>query len=194
MIESITVITVGKDETDQTLRKALALGADKAIRIDADPLDAWYVSTQISEVINRDYYDIVLTGIESSDFNGYSVGGMLAELTGYACLPNVSSIDIKENKVMVQREVEEGREKLEAEVPFIAVVQKGVASAPGIPSMKGIMEARKKMIEILEPVEAEQLTIFGDYELPVNDKVCRLIDDSNLGELVERLHAEAGVV
>jgi electron transfer flavoprotein beta subunit len=90
MIESITVITVGRDQTDQTLRKALALGADKAIRVDADPLDAWYVSTQIAEVINRDYYDIVLTGIESSDFNGYSVGGMLAELTGYACLPNVS--------------------------------------------------------------------------------------------------------
>lgn len=193
LIESLTVITVGNSETEGTLKKALALGADRAIRIDATPPDAWYVAIQISEVINKEYFDIVLTGIESSDFNGYAVGGMLAELTGYACLPNVSSIELDGDKVIVQREVEGGKEKLEAEVPFIAVIQKGIASAPGIPSMRGIMESRKKSIEVVSPVEADHLTEYNSYELPEINKECRIITDSNYDELVERLHAEAGI-
>ncbi len=194
LIESVTVISVGSSDTEHTLRKALSLGADKALRIDAKPLDSWFVARQISEIINKDYYDIVLTGIESSDFNGYAVGGMLAELTGYACLPNVSSIDIKGGRVMVQREVEGGREKLEAVVPFIAVIQKGIASAPGIPSMKGIMEARKKSIEVIPAIDAEHFTEYTYYELPASKKVCELITDANLYELVAKLHAEAGIV
>jgi len=193
LIESVTVISVGNSNTEHTVRKALALGADKAIRIDATPLDAWFVARQIAEVINRDYYDMVFTGIESSDFNGYAVGGMLAELTGYACLPNVSSIDIKDGRVMVQREVEGGKENLEAEVPFIAVIQKGVASAPGIPSMRGIMEARKKSVEVIPAIDAEHFTEYIHYELPASKKQCELITDSNLAELVAKLHAEAGI-
>ncbi|MFO7924586.1 MAG: electron transfer flavoprotein subunit beta/FixA family protein [Bacteroidales bacterium] len=192
-IESLTVITVGKEDTAPTLRKALALGADKAIRIDASPPDAWFVASQIAEVINRNYYDMVLTGIESSDFNGYAVGGMLAELTGYACLSNISSIDIDENRVMVQREVDGGKETLEAEVPFIAVIQKGVASASGIPSMRGIMEARKKTLEVIKPVEAGQLLEYTGYELPASKKECRLLTSEDLSGLAGRLVLEAGI-
>ncbi len=193
IVESVTVISVGNGNTEHTLRKALSLGADKALRIDAEPLDSWFVARQISEIINKDYFDIVFTGIESSDFNGYAVGGMLAELTGYTCLPDVSSIDIAEGRVMVQREVEGGREKLEAVVPFIAVIQKGIASAPSISSMKGIMEARKKDIEVVPAIDAEYFTEYIHYELPALKKECELITETNLYELVTKLHAEAGI-
>lgn len=190
-IESLTVITVGRNDATPTLKKALAMGADRAIRIDADPPDAWFVASQIAEVINTDYYDMVLTGIESSDFNGNAVGGMLAELTGYACLPNISAIEINDNKVMVQREVEGGKEKLEAEVPFIAVIQKGVASAPGLPSMRGIMEARNKPVEVFRAIDAEQMVEYTAYELPSSEKECRIITGNDFSELAEKLRTGA---
>lgn len=192
VVESLTVVTVGNGSTGRILRKALAMGADRAIRIDAEPLDAWYVARQLSEIINRDYYDIVLTGKESSDFNGHAVGGILAELTGYACLPNITSIDLQDSKVIVQREIEGGKEKLEAEVPFIAVIQKGVASAPANPSMRGIMEARNKPVEVVSPVDAEQLVEYTNYKLPASRKACRMITEEGLPELVQKLYAEAG--
>jgi electron transfer flavoprotein beta subunit len=188
LIESLTVITVGNADTEPTLRKALALGADRAIRVDATPPDAWFVASQIGEVINREYFDIVLTGKESSDFNGHAVGGMLAELTGYACLPNISAIDINGSIIIVQREVEGGTERLEAEVPFIAVIQKGVAAAPGIPSMRGISEARRKPVEVIPAIEAGHFVEYGDYELPASKGECRIITDSDFGDLVKRLH------
>jgi electron transfer flavoprotein beta subunit len=193
LIESLTVVTVGNADTEPTLRKALAMGADRAIRIDATPPDSWFVATQIAEIINREYFDIVLTGKESSDFNGHAVGGMLAELTGYACLPNITAIDINGKTITVRREVEGGTEMLEAEVPFIAVIQKGVAAAPGIPTMRGISEARKKPVEVIEAVESGHFVEYGDYELPSSKEGCRIISGPDFGELVKRLHAESWI-
>lgn len=194
LIESITVITVGGPESTPALRKALALGADHVIRIDSNPPDSWFVARQISEIIKNNYYDMVITGIESSDFNGYAVGGMLAELTGYAFIPNVSSLEIENNKIIAFREVEGGNEKLEAEVPFIAVIQKGVASAPGIPSMRGIMKASGKPVEVIQPVESEHFLEYSGYDIPSERKECKLISIAEYHELIDRIHTESGII
>ncbi len=190
-IQSLTVITVGSSDTLPTLRKALALGADDALRIDAGPSDAWFVASQIAEVVLKNRYDVVITGTESSDFNGFAVGGMLAGITGYACLPNITSLDVAGSKIMVSRETEGGIERLEAEVPFIAVIQKGVVSAPGIPSMRDIMQARGKPVEVLAPVSAGQFTEYTAFELPHSARVCRIINESEYEILADKLFAGA---
>ena len=192
-IESLTVVTVGGDDTVPSLRKALALGADNAVRIDADPVDSWFVASQIAEVIKRDKYDVVLTGTESSDFNGFAVGGMLAGITGYACLPNITSMNIEDNKIMVHRETEGGKERLEAEVPFIAVIQKGITSAPGIPTMRDIMQARNKPVEVLPALTAGHFTEYTAYSLPGAEKQCTIITENEYGLLAEKLYAGAGI-
>ncbi len=191
LIESITVVTVGKTETVYNLRKALAMGADKAIQIDAVPHDAWFVARQISEIIKRDSFDIVLTGIESSDFNGNAVGYMIAGLTEYVCISNVSSIVIEDNLFVIERETEGGKEKLEAEVPFIAVIQNGVASAPGIPSLPGVLRARNKPVEVIQPVKEDQLIEYNNYELPVLKRECILIASTDIYDWVKKLYYEA---
>ncbi len=75
-IESITVANVGRQETEATLRKALAIGADKAIRVDADAQDAFYVANQLAQIAGG--FDLIFAGVEASDYNGAAVGGMLA--------------------------------------------------------------------------------------------------------------------
>lgn len=191
-IEKITVVNVGEKGTEPTIRKALAIGADDGVRIDAAPTDSYFTAQQLAQVA-RDY-DIVLCGIDSSDYNGSAVGGMLAEILDWPSVSSVSKLNMEGEKVTVNREIDGGHEILETQLPFVAVVQKGIALEPRIPSMRGIMMARKKPLNVVEASEAESLTEHISFETPPPKADCKMIDEENVKELVELLKNEAKVI
>jgi electron transfer flavoprotein beta subunit len=184
-IEKVTVLTVGKADTEPTLRKALAIGADDAVRIDAEPKDAYQVAAQVAGFLKSQVYEIVLCGIESSDYNGSTVGGMLAEFLDCASVSSVSALQLESGQVRVSREIDGGQEVVETTLPLVAIVQKGIAKEPRIPSMRGIMMARTKPLTVVPAFATEELSEFTTFELPAAHAKCKMIDAENIGELVD---------
>lgn len=193
-IESITVMNVGLAETEPTIRKALAIGADKGIRVNAEPKDSFIIATQLAEVIKKEPFDIIFCGIEAADGNGACVGGMLSELLGIPSVSAVSFLDIEGGQLKLKREIDGGQESVITQTPFIAVVQKGICKEPRIPSMRGIMGARTKPLQIVEPIAAELLVELVNYDYPKPKAACKKIDPENVKELVNLLHNEAKVI
>ena len=193
-VESVTVATVGTKTADQTLRKAMAIGADNAIRVDAEPKDAYYVAAQLAEVVKNNEFDIIFAGIESSDYNGAAVGGMLSEFLEYPSVSAVSSFNIEEDEIKITRDIDGGKEEVTSETPMVAVVQKGIAIEPRIAAMRGIMMARKKPLDVASPAEVEPLTEVLEYELPQAKPPCEMIDPENIEVLVDKLQNEAKVI
>jgi electron transfer flavoprotein beta subunit len=193
-VEKLTVINVGTAQTEPTLRKALAIGADDAIRVDAEPDDAFFVASQIAEVVKKEEYDIILSGIESSDHNGSSVGGMLAEILGMPSVSAISSLQIADGSVKLQREIDGGKEEVNIPTPFVGIVQKGIAKEPRIPAMRGIMMARKKPLQVLPAADAGPLTELVQFEAPEPKQPCKMVDADNVKELVQLLQNEAKVI
>lgn len=194
VIEKISVISVGNVAAEPTIRKAFAMGADDGIRINTEPLDAYFVAGQLAEAIKSLSYDIIMCGIESSDTNGSTVGAMLAELLDIPSVSSVSSLDVEGEAVSVNREVDGGYQKVNAAMPFVAVVQKGIAIEPKIATMRGIMAARTKPLQVVEPAAIEALTETVSYELPEAKTACKMVDADNIGQLVDLLHNEARVL
>jgi len=194
LIENVTVALVGNKDTEPTIRKALAIGADSAIRINAEPTDAYFVAAQLAEVIKKQPFDIIICGIESSDYNGSAVGGMLAEFLGMTSVSSVSYLQIENGEISVNREIDGGTETLGIKAPFVAIVQKGIAIEPRIPSMRGIMQARTKPLTVIEPIESQALTANQVYELPGAKAACKMVDPENVKELVNLLHNEAKII
>lgn len=193
-VDKVTVITVGGKDAEPTIRKALAIGADDAIRVDAEPLDAFYVATQIANAVRQNMYDIIVCGIESSDYNGSTVGGMVAELLEIPSVSAVSAINISGTEISVNREIDGGKEILSLPVPFVAVVQKGISTEPRIASMRGIMTAKTKPLNVLPAIPAEGLTEYAGLELPVPKAACKMISPDNVKELVDLLRNEAKII
>ena len=191
-VEKIVVANVGEKITEPTLRKALAVGADEAIRIDATPRDAYYVAKQLAEVAGC--FDLILAGIEASDYNGSGVGGMLAEILGINSVSAVSGIDIENGELKIHRDIDGGSQVLSVPTPVLAVVQKGIAIDPKIPAMRGIMMARKKPLNVVPAVDAEPRTEFVSYELPAPKAACKMVDEENAKELITLLHEEAKAI
>src|SRR5210317_430165 len=152
---SVTVVTVGDVSVEPTLRKALAIGADDAIRVDTKATDGFYVAKQLAEVVNNGGYDLVLAGKESIDYNGGMVPGMLSELCGYGFVNACISLEVTENSVVAQREIDGGKETMEGNLPMVVAGQKGLVEEKDlrIPNMRGIMMARKKPLQVFPPVE-----------------------------------------
>ncbi len=193
-VSSVTVITVGGKDAEPTMRKALAIGADDAIRVDAEPSDAYAVAGQLAEAIKDKSFDIILTGIESSDYNGSMVGGMLAEMLDIPSVSAVSGISLNGNDVEITRDIDGGKEKVSVPTPFVATVQKGIAKEPRIAAMRGIMMARKKPLNVVPAAEVETLTDFVGFELPAPKPPCKMVDADNVAELVDLLQNEAKVL
>ena len=193
-IESITVANVGLVETEPTIRKALAIGADKGIRVNVQPTDAYTIAAQLAEVIKKENFDIIFCGIESSDYNGATVGGMLSEMLGMTSVSAVSTFDINAGGVILKREIDGGQEVLSTQTPFIAIVQKGICKEPRIPSMRGIMGARTKPLQVVEPIAVEPLLEYASFEYPKPKAACKKVDPENVKELVQLLHNEAKVL
>jgi len=193
-IQQVTVAHVGLVGSEPTIRKALAIGADDAFRVNADPMDAYFVAAQLAEVIKSNPYDIILCGIESSDYNGSTVGGMLAEFLGIPSVSSVSSLNVENGQVLIHREFDGGKEILMVPSPFVAIVQKGIAKEPRIAAMRGIMMARSKPLKVTEPVATEPLTGILKYELPKSHAACKFIDAEHPKQLIELLQNEAKVI
>ena len=193
-IEDITVANVGLIDAEPTIRKALAIGADKAIRINAEPKDAYFVASQLAEVIKKENFDVIFCGIESCDYNGSTVGGMLSEMLNIPSVSAVSFFDIENGQIKLKREIDGGQEVVTTKTPFVAVVQKGICKEPRIPSMRGIMGARTKPLQVVEPVAAEPMLEYAGFEHPKPKAACKKIDPENVKELVNLLHNEAKVI
>lgn len=193
-IKSVTVVHVGTAASEPTIRKALAIGADDAVRVNADPQDAYFTAAQIAEVVKNEQFDIILCGIESSDYNGSTVGGMIAEFLEIPSVSSVSGIKLENGHPVLTREIDGGKETVEAPVPFVAIVQKGIAKEPRIAAMRGIMMARSKPLKLVEPVAVESLTQVLDYEKPAPRAACKYIDAENPTQLIELLQNEAKVI
>ena len=191
---TITVINVGLKETEPTIRKALAVGADDGIRVDADPTDALFVAKQIAEVYKQGDFNLIVTGKESIDYNGSQVGEMIAELLDLPSITSTSHFEIKDGKAFLEREIDGGKEVIEVDFPFVSTSGKGFAIEPRIPSMRGIMQARKKPLSVVQPVDQENKTKTSKYYLPEAKGACKFVDPENVDELVRLLHEEAKVL
>jgi electron transfer flavoprotein beta subunit len=189
----VTVLNVGLANTEQTIRKALAIGADDAIRVNAEPTDAYFVATQIAAIAKSENYDLILMGRESSDYNGGLVHGMVAEMLGMPAIVPCMTLQIEGNTAKMTREIEGGKEILSCDLPFVAGCQEPIAEWK-IPNMRGIMSAKTKPLKVVEPVATEDMLNVYDYELPAKRSSCKMIDKDNVQELVKLLREEAKVL
>jgi electron transfer flavoprotein beta subunit len=190
---TIHLVTVGEADADPIIRKALALGGDEAIRINTFPTDSYQVAVQIAEMARQGGYDLVLTGKETIDYNGGSVGGMLAELLDLPYVALANSLEVNGTNATVKREIEGGEETLEASLPIVISCQKGMAE-PRIPNMRGIMAARTKPLKVAEPVAFESPMKFTEFGLPPAKAGVKLVSADNVDELVRLLHEEARAI
>src|ERR1035437_9771349 len=187
---TVTVINVGTVNTEPNLRKALAIGADDAIRVNAEPTDAYFVAFQIAEVAKKNTYDIILTGKESIDYNGGQVPTMIGEFLSLPSVSVATKLDVNGTVATLEREIDGGKEILEAKLPFVVGAQKGMAE-PRIPNMRGIMTARTKPLAVIEPAACDILSNSAQFDLPAGKSECKMIDPNNVAELVNLLHTEA---
>lgn len=188
---TVTVINVGPADTEPTIRKALAIGADDAIRVNADPTDSFFVASQIAE--HAKGYDLVLMGRESIDFNGGVVHAMVGEMLGLPSFSPVMKLEVEGTKVKMAREIEGGKEYLEASLPLVAGCQEPIAEWK-IPNMRGIMSARTKPLKVVEPKPVEASVKLQKFELPAPKGAVKMISADNVAELVTRLKNEAKVL
>jgi electron transfer flavoprotein beta subunit len=193
---NVTVVNVGGPETEPTLRKALAIGANEAIRVNAAPTDGYFVAKQLAEVIKTRGYDLVIAGKESLDYNGGMVPGMLAGLLGYNFVNSCIELTVEGTAVKASREIDGGKEIVATALPLIIGCQKGVVEEKDlrIPNMRGIMTARTKALTVLEPVSASSETKSVKFEKPAPKSAVKLINADNLDELINLLHNEAKVI
>jgi len=192
-VQSVTVGHVGLVSSDPTIRKALAIGADDAIRINIEAGDAYTIAAQLAEAIRNENFDIIMCGIESSDHNGSTVGGMLAEFMNCPSVTGVSSVKIEGSQPIITREIDGGKEVLAVPSPFVAIVQKGIAKEPRIAAMRGIMMARTKPIKVVEPQQIDGLTEVIKYEMPKPRAACKYVSADDAGQLITLLQNEAKV-
>ncbi|MDP4129781.1 MAG: electron transfer flavoprotein subunit beta/FixA family protein [Bacteroidota bacterium] len=186
----IHLITVGTADADPIIRKALALGGDEALRVNADGQDSFFIASQIAAVAKDGGYDLIFTGKETIDYNGSSVGGMIAALLDLPYISLAAKFDLAGNSATIVREVEGGEETEEVSLPLVVSCQKGMAEQR-IPNMKGIMGARTKPLKVLDPQPVEALTEIVSFELPPTKKGVKMIPAENAEELIRLLHEEA---
>ena len=186
------LVMIGLPDCDAVIRKALALGGDEAIRINTDPADSYFVAAQIAAIAKDAGYDLILTGKETIDFNGASVGGMVAGLLNLPFISLTAKLDLTGDTATMVREIEGGEETVEGKLPLVVGCQKGMAEQR-IPNMKGIMGARSKPLKVIEPVVTETFTELISFELPPVKKGVKMIAAENAEELITLLHEEAKV-
>lgn len=192
----IHVATVGTAEVEATLRKALAIGADEAIRIDAEPTDGLFVAQQLAAVVKSGGYDLIIAGRESIDYNGGMVPGIMAAILNINFVNTCIGLEIDGDKITAIREIDGGKETLETKLPLIIGGQKGLVEESDlrIPNMRGIMMARQKVLSVVAPVTATSASEDIRFEKPAPKGQVKLIAPDNLDELIDLLHKEAKVI
>jgi electron transfer flavoprotein beta subunit len=187
------LVMVGGADGDAIIRKALALGGDQATRVNAEPTDSFFVASQIASIAKSENYDLILTGKETIDFNGASVGGMVAAILNIPFVSLAAKLNLTGGTATLVREIEGGEETVEAKLPLVIGCQKGMAEQR-IPNMKGIMGARSKPLIVKEPIATDILTEIVSFELPSAKKGVKLVPADNPEELVRLLHDEAKLI
>jgi len=190
---SVTAINVGPADNDIVIRKALAIGADDAIRVDTDPQSAMAAAREIAAQAKEGGYDIIFTGKETIDYGGNEVGGMVAELLDLPYISYANKLEIEGNTATVSREVEGGTETAKVNTPFVLSAAKGMAEQR-IPNMRGIMMAKRKPLNVVPATGGAEATALVSYELPADKGSVKLIDPENMDELVRLLKEEAKVL
>ncbi|QOG89459.1 electron transfer flavoprotein subunit beta/FixA family protein [Flavobacterium columnare] len=193
---TVTVVTVGGADTEPTLRKALAIGANDAIRVNSNPTDGLFVAKELAEVIKNGGFDLIIAGKESLDYNGGMVPGMTAGLLGYNFVNSCIDLKVEGNTVTAAREIDGGKEVVTTSLPLIVGGQKGLVEEKDlrIPNMRGIMTARTKPLNVVEPVGVDVATKAVKFEKPAPKQEVKLISPDNLDELINLLHNEAKVI
>ena len=193
---SVTVAHVGEQSSDPTLRKALAIGADKAIRVNKKASDSYGVAKELVVLINNNDFDLIICGRESIDYNGGAVPGMAAEILNLPFINACTSLELENDEVTLEREIEGGKEILKSKLPIIIVGQRGLVEQSDllIPIMRGIMTARSKPLLVEEPQESNQQTNSVRFEKPAPKQACKMIESGNENELINLLHQEAKVI
>lgn len=190
---TVTVIHVGELSSEPTIRKALAIGADDAVRINAAPRDAYFVSSQVASYAKNKGFDIILTGRESIDYNGSQVAAMIGELLDIPSISIIKKLNIDGDKAILYREIEGGKEILNVPFPITASCAEGVAE-PKIPNMRGIMSARTKPMEVIEAVPVEMLVNFQSYSIPAPRGSVIMLNTDETEKLVDLLHTKSKVI
>jgi len=192
----VTVVTVGDASCEPILRKCLAIGADQALRIDLQPQDGFEVAAQLAAICKKEHFDLIITGRESIDYNGGMVGGMLATLMDMPYVANCIQLEIASNEVGVQREIDGGKEVLNAKLPLVIGAQKGLVEEKDliIPNMRGIMQARQKPLDVISPEEISPASKVLTFEKPSEKGPVKLVDADDIDGLIDLLENEAKVL
>ena len=193
---SVDVVNVGGPETEPTLRKALAIGADNAIRVNTPALDGYQVAKELAKVAQDGNYDLIIAGRESIDYNGGMVPGMMAQILKANFVNTCVSLEIDGNQATAIREIDGGKETLKTSLPLVIGGQKGLVEESDlkIPNMRGIMMARKKPLYVVEPSSTESFTETKSFEKPAPKGEVKIIEEDNLDQLIDLLHNEAKVI
>jgi len=191
---TVHVVNVGGPETEPTLRKALAIGADEAIRVNTPATDGFYVAKQLATIVNEGEYDLIIGGRESIDYNGGMVPGMIAKLTGANFVNMCINIEVEGTDVTAAREIDGGIEIINTSLPVVIAGQKGIVEESDlrIPNMRGIMQARSKPLKVKEPIDNKIETKIIGFTKPDSKGAVKLVD--NVDELINLLHNEAKVI
>ncbi len=189
----LVLINVGGSENETIIRKGLAIGGDKAIRVNSNSRDSFDVASQIAHYAAEQSFDIIFTGKETIDYNGAEVPAMIAELLNIPFIANASHLELNGNVATIKRDIEGGVETLEVQTPFVLSAAKGLAEQR-IPNMRGIMMAKTKPIEVLESVAIDSLIEIEKFETPALKSSVKLVDPTDMDELVRLLHEEAKII
>lgn len=193
LAEKVTIIHVGLADSEATIRKGLALGADDAVRIDADAPDSYFVAQQLAAYATANGYNLILTGKETINYNGSSVGGMIAGILDQPFISLATKMDVVNGKIVAEQDMDGGSRIVEGELPLVVSCSKGMAEQR-IPNMRGIMAARTKPLSVVAASGADTLTSVKSFSLSAGRTTCKMIAEDNLDELVHLLHTEAKVI
>ena len=193
---NVTIITVGDVAVEPVIRKALAIGADQAVRINNNPKDSYSTASEIAKYLSENPADLIIAGRESIDYNGGAVGGMIAEILNLPFVNACNGLEIEGTTAKLSREIDGGKENLSISLPLVIGGQKGLVEESDlrIPNMRGIMQARTKPLQVVEPSNADCLTTSEQFEKPAEKSTCKLVESGNEAELVRLLQEEAKVI
>jgi electron transfer flavoprotein beta subunit len=190
---TVTTITVGLADTEASIRKGLAIGATDAIRINAEPTDAYFVAEQIAAFAKTENFDLILTGRESIDYNGGQVCGLLGEMLEIPSVNVITTLEIENGVATMTRDIDGGKEKISCKLPLVASAQKEFTE-PRIPNMRGIMAARSKPLKVIESANSDKTSATIGFELPPAKGSCKLIPAEQAEQLIDLLHNEAKII
>ena len=193
----VTLVCVGPETVKETIRKGLAMGADKGIHVVTDaPRDSFGTARAIADALKDRAADVVFVGRQSIDYDGWQMSGLLGEMLGIPSISVVTRLDIAEDgTISAERDLEGGSESIVSKLPAVISAQKGL-NDPRYPKLQGIMAAKRKPIEDITPAPYENRVEVIEMTKPAIKEAGRIVGEgpAAVKELVRLLHEEAKVI